>query len=121
MNKTYLVVIVVLILLVGGFFLFKTLNFGSTQPKSSSKTVQTFTMEEVASHKTRSDCWTVIDNKVYDLTKFIPNHEGGDVIVEACGIDATRLFKERPNTENEPHPPQADLVLETLYIGDLKN
>lgn len=115
MNRSYLILILILALLVGGFFFFKAFDPGSNNTK------KTYTMTEVSKHKTRSDCWTVIDKKVYDLTTFIPNHEGGDVILEACGVDATRLFKERPNTENEPHPPQADLTLETLYIGDLKN
>lgn len=30
-----------------------------------------YTLEEVSKHKTGRDCWVVIHNKVYDVTKFL--------------------------------------------------
>ena len=35
-------------------------------PKSKTE----FTLEEVAEHCTKKDAWTIINNKIYDLTKF---------------------------------------------------
>lgn len=32
---------------------------------------------EVAKHATPDDCWILVNGKVYDLTKFAPNHPGG--------------------------------------------
>jgi L-lactate dehydrogenase (cytochrome) len=32
---------------------------------------------EVAKHSSLDDCWIVVNGKVYDLTKFAPNHPGG--------------------------------------------
>ena len=33
--------------------------------------------QEVAKHCNIDDCWIVVNGKVYDLTKFAPNHPGG--------------------------------------------
>ena len=33
--------------------------------------------QEVAKHCNIGDCWIVVNGKVYDLTKFAPNHPGG--------------------------------------------
>ena len=32
---------------------------------------------EVAKHAEPDNCWIVVNNKVYDLTKFAPDHPGG--------------------------------------------
>ena len=47
------------------------------------------TRAEVALHATKFDCWTVIGATVYDLTTFIPTHDGGSVINVLCGTDGT--------------------------------
>jgi cytochrome b involved in lipid metabolism len=31
----------------------------------------------VAKHASPEDCWIVVNGKVYDLTKFAPDHPGG--------------------------------------------
>lgn len=38
---------------------------------------QKITSSEVAKHALAEDCWIVVNGKVYDLTKFAPNHPGG--------------------------------------------
>lgn len=39
------------------------------------------------------DCWVIIHDKVYDLTKFLPEHPGGiRVITRWAGQDATSAF-----------------------------
>ncbi len=56
------------------------------------------TLATVATHKTASDCWTVIDGKVYNATSFIAGHSGGaDVITAMCGIDGTAAFGAAPH------------------------
>lgn len=52
------------------------------------------TWEEIEKHNTKSDCWIVIDNKVYDVNKFLKNeiHPGGEVIFTYAGKDATDVF-----------------------------
>ena len=46
--------------------------------------------QEVAKHNTDADCWIIIHNKVYDVTKFLHDHPGGpESILEFKGRDAT--------------------------------
>lgn len=83
------------------------------------------TAQEVASHDNENDCWTIINDKVYDLTSFIASHPGGDEILRACGTDATTLFTQRETPEGEevgsgtPHSSTATQNLNQLQIGVL--
>ncbi|MBI5045340.1 MAG: cytochrome b5 domain-containing protein [Candidatus Levybacteria bacterium] len=86
-------------------------------PTTSSKT---YSADDVKEHGVKTDCWMIIDGKVYDVTDFIPQHPGGAIIAKGCGIDATTLFNERPDTQLGEHPQSARDQLEKFYIGDLK-
>ncbi|KAJ3269321.1 hypothetical protein HK104_005146 [Borealophlyctis nickersoniae] len=56
-------------------------------------TTNEFTLSEVASHNTADSLWTVIDNRVYDLTNFVDLHPGGvHVLLEVAGKDSTEEF-----------------------------
>lgn len=53
----------------------------------------TITLDEVSRHKTAEDCWIVIDDTVYDVTKFLKLHPGGKgVILAGGGRDVTDEF-----------------------------
>lgn len=92
-----------------------------TSSSTSSTTIPTknYTLSDVSKHATENDCWMAIEKKVYDVTKFIPNHPGGKMILKGCGIDATILFEQRPDTTKGPHPESAKETLKNFYIGDL--
>jgi L-lactate dehydrogenase (cytochrome) len=52
------------------------------------------TAAEVQSHAKREDCWLVVQGKVYDLTRYAPDHPGGNIIYAYAGKDATEAYLE---------------------------
>jgi len=68
-------------------------------PGAETGTGSKLTMEEVAKHTTKDDCWVVVSGQVLDVTKFLPDHPGGALaILTFAGKDATEEF-------NMIHPP----------------
>ncbi|CAJ1407894.1 unnamed protein product [Effrenium voratum] len=58
-----------------------------------------YSMEEVAKHTSKSDCWVVVSGQVLDVTSFLSEHPGGELaILTFAGKDATEEF-------NMIHPP----------------
>jgi len=73
------------------------------------------TMEEVKKRNSASECWTVIDSKVYNLTQWIPAHRGGpQAILFLCGKDGTSAFKAQHEGSSTP-----ESVLGTYLLGAL--
>ncbi|OQV01262.1 Cytochrome b5-like Heme/Steroid binding domain-containing protein [Cladophialophora immunda] len=69
----------------------------------------------VQSHTKRDDCWIAVEGKVYDMTRFAPEHPGGAEIIYAyAGRDATEAYLEvhEPNLIKTNLSPQEQ-------IGDL--
>ena len=82
------------------------------------KTQQACTLSQVIKHNTKTDCWTIIKAKVYDITTYIEEHPGGEPnILRACGVDATSLFETKPT--GKPHSENAKDVLQSFYKCDL--
>lgn len=49
------------------------------------KTRETYTRAEVATHKRSHDLWIIIHGKVYDVTKWAAKHPGGTRIIRHYG------------------------------------
>lgn len=98
----------------------------SAQSDQSQTEPSTFTLDEVAKHNSRTDCWTVINGSVYNLTSYISRHPGEDNILSACGIDATSYFNgeragQEGGTNNHSNDRSALSDLARLKIGNLAN
>merc|ERR1711916_60444 len=61
--------------------------------------VREVTREEVAKHDSDDDCWIIIGDYVYDVTDYIYEHPGGDIIADDAGDDATEGFDEAEHSE----------------------
>lgn len=52
-----------------------------------------YTTDDVSKHNKESDCWTIVNGQVLDVTKFLPDHPGGKkAILLYAGRDATEEF-----------------------------
>ncbi|KAF7845552.1 cytochrome b5 [Senna tora] len=73
-----------------------------------------YTLAEVSQHNNSKDCWLIIDGKVYNVTKFLEDHPGGDeVLISATGKDATDDF------EDVGHSTSAKAMMDEYYVGDI--
>lgn len=78
-----------------------------------------YTLEEVAKHNQKEDCWFVVNDKVYDVTKVISKHGGGEKpILNNCGKEATKAFETKGG--DGKHSAKARALLDGLQIGVLK-
>jgi len=74
------------------------------------------TLEELKAHTKKDALYILLHGKVYNVSKFIDEHPGGDeVILAETGKDATEAF------EDVGHSDEAREILEGLYIGDFES
>ena len=60
---------------------------------STKRLTMSVSADQVAKHSSDSDCWVIIGDDVYDVTKFLPDHPGGKkAIMLFAGKDATEEF-----------------------------
>lgn len=59
--------------------------------------IKTYTLADVAKHASEKDLWMVIHDKVYDLTKFLDEHPGGDIML----VRANKRANERASEPTE--------------------
>lgn len=66
---------------------------GTTETPTTPPSSGGITAADVASHNSRTSCWSSINGSVYDLTSWIPKHPGGEQrILSICGIDGSAKF-----------------------------
>lgn len=75
----------------------------------------TYTLADVAKHASKDDCWSAINDGVYNLTSWIPRHPGGERAIEGlCGKDGSAAF----NGQHGGGATQAQ-ILTTMKVGTL--
>lgn len=107
-KSKFLVIGVLLIVVVAGFLFF------------NKKELRPISLDEISTHNSKDSCWTAINGGVYDVTKFISSHKGGDKILNACGVDATDFFTGKHPTIGRVHSEMATKLLGGMKIGNLQ-
>jgi hypothetical protein len=102
----------------GGSTLLQTPTAAATPQPTQSGANVVLSAAEVAKHDSSSDCWLIIENKVYDVSEYLGTHPGGsDIIIQYCGTEATDAFETKGSATN--HSKIAWSHLDSLYLGDL--
>jgi flavocytochrome c len=66
---------------------------GASKKEEPAQEQKEYTLDEVAKHKTKDDCWVVVNGEVLNVTNFLPDHPGGPkAILLYAGRDATEEF-----------------------------
>ncbi len=77
--------------------------------------VDTYTLAQIAEHATAESCWSAVNGMVYDLTKWIPLHPGGEAKIKAlCGKDGSTSFTNKHGGQEKP-----EATLASYKIGEL--
>ncbi len=111
--------ILIIILIATALFFFTREEVAAPTPapvtNTTPTTTKTFTLNEVKSHASQTDCWTTIRGKVYDITSYVPRHPGGIAeIMQVCGKDGSTLFDDQHGDDRKP-----DNMLSKFVIGAL--
>ncbi len=88
-----------------------------TKTQTANASAAEYTTAQVKANNSASNCWSIIDRNVYNLTAWIDRHPGGDdKILSLCGKDGTSAFKSQ-------HAGRAGPVgqLDSYKIGKLKD
>ncbi|XP_040978898.1 cytochrome b5 isoform X2 [Aquila chrysaetos chrysaetos] len=73
-----------------------------------------YRLEEVQKHNNSQSTWIILHHRIYDVTKFLDEHPGGEeVLREQAGGDATENF------EDVGHSTDARTLSEDFIIGEL--
>ena len=114
----FYIVLVISLIWVDHFYVKKIPAPNTQNLTNISGTRTTLNMQEIAKHNSASNCWMVINNKVYNLTSFINYHSGGaGNILPYCGKDGTNAFNTK---DGQGSHRSGDInIMSNYYIGDL--
>lgn len=88
-------------------------QMGETEERSPDG-VRYYRLSEVEEQNTFKSTWIIIHNKIYDVTKFLEEHPGGEeVLREQAGGNATESF------EDVGHSTDAREMASDMVIGEL--
>ena len=84
----------------------------TTVTKTTTASTQ-YSSATVATHNSETNCWTIINGNVYNLTSWIHQHPvGSQAILSLCGIDGTQAFNDQHGGQSRP-----EQELKSFLIG----
>jgi len=85
----------------------------STAADAAATGSKTYTLKDLQENGTSQKLLMLLHDKVYDVTKFLDEHPGGDeVLLGEAGRDATEAF------EDVGHSDDARSLLGPMYLGE---
>jgi hypothetical protein len=88
-----------------------------TPSAPAGQSTSALTLSSIASHNSRTSCYTAINGGVYDVTTYIDKHPGGpEQVLAVCGKDGSPLF----GGQHSGNQKIANM-LKDFKIGDLSN
>lgn len=77
-----------------------------------------YTINEIENHTSKEDLWIIYDNYVYDITKIVNKHPGGEkLLLKFAGKDVTQDFKIMKHDKNK----HIIKLMKKLIIGKVIN
>jgi cytochrome b involved in lipid metabolism len=62
-------------------------------PANASTPTKTYPVSQVKKHNQPTDCWSIVNGRVYNLTGYISRHPGGSArIIGMCGRDGSSAY-----------------------------
>ncbi len=87
----------------------------ATQSPTPTAANSGYTLTQVRANNSKESCWTIIDNYVYDLTRWVNSHPGGAAaILSLCGVDGSAAFNSQHENQSKPA-----LRLDSYRLGPL--
>lgn len=88
-------------------------NLSSTPKADTPPGTINLTNSEIKTHNSKSDCWSIVNGKVYNLTTYVQKHPGGaSVIANICGKDGTKAFTNQHDSQKKPNN-----LLDSFLLG----
>jgi cytochrome b involved in lipid metabolism len=92
----------------------KETNSNAVSGPGAASPLVDYTVADVAAHNSASDCWIIMNGKVYNVTAFLSSHPGGTrAISRLCGQDATTAF------DGVGHSSRAISLSDSYQIGKI--
>ncbi len=74
-----------------------------TAINAAPNTTKQITVKQVKKHNTQTDCWSIVNGKVYNLTDWVSKHPGGSIrIIAMCGTNASKAFNAQHAGQGSP-------------------
>jgi cytochrome b involved in lipid metabolism len=117
-NQRLLLTVILSLIFVAGFIgvIIKSEAQPSRAVVDTEKNVNgSYTLDDISQHNSQTSCWAAINQKVYDLTTWIPQHPGGEkAILSLCGTDATAKFAAQHGGMSGPNEQLANFEIGAL-------
>jgi len=90
-------------------------------PSVGDRTLKLLRFDEISKHNNAESTWIIIDDLVYDVTKFLMEHPGGEeVILNLAGQDATDGFNDVGHSSDAKEMAK-EYLIGRVHSDDQKN